>query len=139
MKTNKISLRDALSRFNFRLVIALSVSIILFLSIFLVVWELGHEILISIIYGAITLAAAMWYIALNKGFIGKLPSTEDLPMTWDKKKREDFIADLEARRKKSKKAMLIIVPMIFSFCYKLLDLYLFPQFSLTVWFSTLFQ
>ncbi len=128
-----------MSRFNFKLVIALSVSIIFFLGIFLVVWEMGHEIVISILYGVITLAATMWYIYMNKGFIGKIPSIEELPMTWDKKKREDFVADLKMRRRKSKKAMLILVPMLFSFCYKLLDLYLFPTFSLTLWFSALFQ
>lgn len=139
MKPNKPNLKETLSRFNFKLVISLAVSIIFFLGIFLVVWEMGGEIVISIIYGVITLAAALWYIYVNKGFVGKLPNTEELPMTWDKKKREDFVADLERRRQKSKRAMLILVPMIFSFCYKLLDLYLFPTFSLSVWFSTLFQ
>jgi hypothetical protein len=128
MKDPKIALKAALARFNFRLVIALAVSVIFFLGIFLVVWELGGEIVISTIYGVITLVAALWYIALNKGFIGKLPTPEELPQTWDKKKREDFIADLTARRQKSKKLMLILVPMLFSFCYKLLELFALPLF-----------
>jgi len=139
MKHSKTELKAALSRFNFRLVIALAVSIIFFLSVFLVVWEMGYEIIISIVYGVITLAAAMWYTAINRGFIGKLPDVEALPATWDKQRREDFITDLKARRQKSKRAMLIIVPMIVSFCYKLLELYVFPAFPLTAWFSTLFQ
>ena len=126
MKDPKIALKAALARFNFRLVIALAVSVILFLTVFLVVWELGGEIIISGIYGLITLVAALWYIALNKGFMGKIPTPEELPQTWDKKRREDFIADLKARRQKSKKLMLILVPMLFSFCYKLLELFAFP-------------
>ena len=126
MKDPKIALKAALSRFNFRLVISLAVSVILFLGIFLVVWELGGEILISCIYGTITLIVALWYIILNRGLVGKLPSPEELPLTWDKKQREDFIANLAARRQKSKKLMLILVPMIFSFCYKLLELFALP-------------
>ena len=132
------SLKLALSRFNFKLVISLAVSIIFFLGVFLVVWELGYPLIISLIYGVITLAAALWYIIYNKGMIGKLPSAEQLPMTWDKQTREDFIADLEQRRKKSKRIMLILVPMIFTFCYKILDLYLFPGFSLTAFFESIF-
>jgi hypothetical protein len=139
MKNAKFSLKAALSRFNFRLVIALAVSIIFFLGIFLVVWEMGYEILISCIYGAITLIAALWYMILNKGFVGKLPSAEELPLTWDKKTREDFIKDLKARRQKSKKLMLILVPMLFTFTYKLLELYVFPHLAIFTWFSAFFE
>ena len=132
------SLKLALSRFNLRLVISLSVSIIFFLGIFLAVWELGYPLVISLIYGAITLVTALWYIVYNKGMIGSIPTAEQLPTTWDKQTREDFIENLKQRRKKSKRAMLIIVPMIFTFCYKILDLYLFPDFSLTAFFEFLF-
>ncbi|MBE6661702.1 MAG: hypothetical protein E7606_00310 [Ruminococcaceae bacterium] len=139
MMPKKPSLKAALSRFNFRLVISLAVSIIFFLGVYLVIWDMGHEITISIVYGAITLAAAMWYIYMNKGLVGKLPTTDELPATWDKQMRENFLADLKARRQKSKKAFLIIVPMIFTFFYKLLDVYVFPNLALAAWFSALFQ
>ena len=126
MKDLKISLKAALSRFNFRLVIALAVSTVFFLCTFLVVWTLGFEILISIIYGGITLLVALWYLIWNKGFIGKLPSADELPLAWDKKQREDFVADLKARRQKSKKLMLILIPMLVTFTYKLLELFVLP-------------
>lgn len=133
MKISKKELQARLSRFNFRLVIALAVSTILFLGTFLVVWELGHEILISGIYGGIALVAALAYTLINKGFLGRLPTAEELPTTWDKKKREDFLGDLLARRKKSKKLLLILLPMLVTFAYKLLELYFFPL--LTAFFS----
>lgn len=139
MKTDKPNLKQALSRFPLKLVLALAVSTLLFLGVFLVVWELGYEIVVSIVYGVITLAVALWYIAANKGFVGKLPSIEDLPVTWDKKQKESFLADLRERRKKSKKLMLILLPMLASFCYKLLDLYVFPAFSFADFFSKLFS
>ena len=138
MKPIQNSIKPTLSRFNFRLVISLAVSIIFFLGIFLVVWELGHALVISIVYGVISLVTALWYIIYNKGMIGKLPSAEQLPMTWDKQMRDNFISDLEQRRAKSKRAMLILVPMIFTFCYKILDIYLFPEFSLTSFFDSFF-
>ena len=138
MKQNQQTLKQALSRFNFKLVISLAVSIIFFLGIFLVVWELGYALVISIVYGVITLVTALWYIIYNRGIIGALPNAESLPMTWDKQTREDFITDLKQRRQKSKRAMLILVPMIFTFCYKILDIYLFPDFSLTAFFESLF-
>lgn len=131
-------LEEALKRFNFKLVIALAVSIIFFLGVFLVVWDMGYEWIISGIYAVITLIAAGWYIFTNRGILGKLPGQEELPATWDRKQREDFLTDLKHRRQKSKKAMVIILPMIVVFLYKILDLYLFPNFSLTLFFSTLF-
>ena len=138
MKPNKPTLKDFFSQFNFRLVIALAVSIIFFLCIVLVFWDLGFELPISIIYGILTLATTLWYIYVNRGIIGKIPNVEQLPSTWDKQTREAFVADMTVRRKKSKRAMLILVPMIFTFCYKILDLYLFPNFSLTKFFESLF-
>lgn len=138
MKPNRPTLKDFFSQFNFRLVIALAVSIIFFLCIFLIFWDLGFELPISIIYGILTLATTLWYIYVNRGIIGKIPNAEQLPSTWDKQTREAFVADMTVRRKKSKRAMLILVPMIFIFCYKILDLYLFPNFSLTKFFESLF-
>ena len=138
MKPNKPTLKDFFSQVNFRLVIALAVSIIFVLCNFLVFWDLGFELPISIIYGILTLATTLWYIYVNRGIIGKIPNVEQLPSTWDKQTREAFVADMTVRRKKSKRAMLILVPMIFTFCYKILDLYLFPNFSLTKFFESLF-
>lgn len=138
-QNNKPTLKESFSRFNFKLVIALAVNIILFLGVFLVVWEMGYELVISILYGVIALAAALWYIIINKGMIGRLPTADELPPTWDKQQRQSFLDDMKARRKKSKIAMLILVPMIVTFFYQLLSLYLFPHLALTAVFAAFFQ
>ena len=76
----------------------------------------------------ITLAVALYYILYNRGTIGKLPTPEMLPPSWDKAQREAFLDDLKARREKSKWAMLILIPMIVVFGYKALEITLFSQF-----------
>lgn len=103
-------------------IVALAVNIILFLGIFLVAWDNGIELIISAIYGVITLAVALYYIIYNRGTIGKLPTYEMLPVTWDKAKREEFLADLRTRRERSRWAMLILIPMIVVFGYKALEI-----------------
>lgn len=124
MKQNKPSdeLWALFKRVPIKRIIALAVNIILFLGIFLVAWDNGLELIISAIYGVITLAVALYYIIYNRGTIGKLPTYDMLPVTWDKAKREEFLADLRARREKSKWAMLILTPMIVVFGYKALEI-----------------
>ena len=130
MKQNKHSdeLWNLFKRVPMKRIIALSVNIILFLGIFLVAWDNGLELIISAVYGAITLAVALYYILYNRGTIGKLPTPEMLPTTWDKAEREAFLADLRARREKSKWAMLILIPMIVVFGYKALEITFLGRF-----------
>lgn len=109
-------------------IVTLAVNIILFLGIFLVAWDNGLELVASAVYGVITLGVALYYIIYNKGTIGKLPTPEMLPPSWDKAQREAFLADLKARRERSKWVMLILIPMIAVFGYKALDITLFSQF-----------
>ena len=130
MKQNKHSdeLWNLFKRVPMKRIIALSVNIILFLGIFLVAWDNGLELIISAIYGVVTLAVALYYILYNRGTIGKLPTPEMLPVTWDKAEREAFLADLKARREKSKWAMLILIPMIVVFGYKALEITFLGRF-----------
>lgn len=130
MKQNKHSdeLWALFKRVPIKRIVALSVNIILFLGIFLVAWDNGLELVASAVYGVITLAVALYYILYNRGTIGKLPTPEMLPPSWDKAQREAFLADLKARRERSKWAMLILIPMIVVFGYKALEITFFSQF-----------
>ncbi len=118
---------DLWKRVPVKYIIMLSVNFILALSIFLVAWDNGIELIISFIYGAITLVAALYYIIYNRGVIGKLPTAEMLPPTWDRATREAFLEDMKTRRQKSKWVMTILVPMICVFAYKMLDIAVFSK------------
>lgn len=118
---------DLWKRVPVKSVIALAVNFILFLGVFLVAWDNGIELIISGIYALITLAAAIYYITYNRGVIGKLPTDDVLPVGWDKATREAFLADLRARRQKSKWVMTVLIPMILVFAYKMLDIAVFSK------------
>ncbi len=125
----KTPMGDVWSRVPVKYVIMLSVNIILFLGIFLVAWDNGLELIASIVYGIITLAAALYYIIYNRGMIGALPKPEMLDPTWDMATRTAFLDDLRARRKKTKWIMTVLIPMIIVFAYKILDIAFFDRFS----------
>ena len=49
-----------------------------------------------------------------------------LPPEWDTARKQVFLNDLATRRKKSKWALLILIPMIAVFGFEMLELYVFP-------------
>ena len=111
-------------RFNFGLaggMLALSVLAIL---IFRTMKEIsvGAYIAAIVIYSAITLASSIWYIFFNRGLIGKL-SPEMLPAEWDEAQKKSFMDEYYDRRSKSKWAIMLLVPMIATFFFELLDIY----------------
>ena len=59
---NKPNLKVALGRFNFRLVTTLAGLIIIFIAAFKLLENLGLYLVAVVLYSAITLAVALWYI-----------------------------------------------------------------------------
>ena len=121
------SLRETLRRFNIRLVLTLSALIIVALAVFRLLKTLDLYIPAIIIYTAITLAVAFYYIIYNKGNISGKVTPDMLPLDWSKDQKHAFIDDLAQRRKKSKWALLVLLPMIIVFAFEILELYFFPM------------
>ena len=114
------------SKFNFALaggMLALSLFAIV---IFRTAKEISLYSYIAVIavYSVITLTAAIWYILVNRGFAGVKISEDMLPKEWSGKEKDAFMNDLLERRRNSKKALIILVPMIATFFFELLDIYL---------------
>lgn len=123
---NRPTLKEALSRFNFRLATTLAALIIVFLAVFRLMINYDLHLLATAIYTTIALTVAIWYIIYNKGMVtGKL-TPEMLPAEWSAEKKQQLIDELATRRKKSKWALLILIPMIFVFCFEILEIYFFP-------------
>ena len=116
-------------RFNLRLVTTLSASIIGFLALFRLLKNLNLYLFAVILYSVITLSVALWYIIYNKGVISGTVSTDMLPAEWSDEQKQTLIKDLAERRKKSKWALIILIPMILVFGLEMLELYIFPSFS----------
>ena len=78
------------------------------------------------IYTTITLSVALWYIIYNKGMITGRLTPEMLPAEWSSAQKQALIEELARRRKKSKWALLILIPMIAVFAFEILEIYFFP-------------
>ena len=124
---NKPDLKTALGRFNVRLASTLAGLIIIFIAAFKLFENLGMYLFGVILYSVITLVVALWYIIYNKGSISGKVTPEMLPPEWSLAEKQAFIDDLAARRKRSKWALLILIPMILVFGLEMLELYVLPS------------
>lgn len=126
---NKPNLKQAFGRFNVRLALTLSALIIAFLALFKLLKNLDMYLFAVVLYSAVTLAVALWYIIYNKGNVSGKVTPDMLPAEWNADQKQSFLDDLAARRKKSKWALLILIPMIVVFGFEMLELYIFPPMS----------
>ena len=113
-------------RFNFGLAGGLLCLSLLAILIFRTAKELslGAYIAVIAIYSVITLAAAIWFITVNRGVLSSRITSDMLPAEWSTEQKKAFMDDLAARRKRSKKALIILIPMIAAFFFEVLDIYL---------------
>ena len=75
-------------------------------------------------YGVVSLVTGIWYVVYNRGFIGKKISKEMLPAEWSNEKKDSFIEECAERRKNSKWAMLVLIPIIAAFFYEAISIYM---------------
>lgn len=113
-------------KFNFGLAGALLLLCALAIAVFRVFKELGwvSYLVVLIVYGVISLVMGLWYVIRNRGFVGKKITEDMLPSEWDEEEKENFLNDLNERRKKSKWMMLVIIPMIATFLFEAVDVYM---------------
>lgn len=126
---NKPTLGQAFRGFNIRLALTLSALIIVSLAVFKLLKNLDLYLIAVVLYTAITLVVALWYIIYNKGSVSGAVTPNMLPAEWSADQKQAFLDDLMARRKRSKWALLILIPMIVVFGFELLELYVFPPLS----------
>lgn len=112
-------------KFNFGLAGGLVCLTLLAILIFRAMKEIsvGAYIAVIAIYSIITLAAAVWYILYNRGLAGTKLTSDMLPKEWSAEQKKEFMDNYTARRQKSKKVLLILIPMIATFFLEVLDIY----------------
>ena len=112
-------------RFNFRLAGGLLALTLLAIVIFRTAKEISvaSYIAVTVIYSLVTLVTALWYISLNRGLMGVRITPELLPKEWSEEQKNAFIADCQRRREKSKKLLIILIPMIATFFFEAIDIY----------------
>lgn len=100
--------------------------IILFIAVFRLLKTYELFIVAVILYTAIGLAAALYYIIYNRGVISGRITPEMLPKEWSPEQKQAMVDDIAARRRRSKWAILVFVPVIATVCFELLESYFFP-------------
>lgn len=112
-------------KFNFKLAGGLILLSILAIVIFRTAKELSLTayVVAIAVYSIATLAAALRYIALNRGLVGARITYDLLPAEWSEEQKKAFMDDYAERREKSKKMLIILVPMIATFFFEAIDVY----------------
>lgn len=112
-------------KFNFGLAGGLLLLSIVAIAIFRTAKEisLASYIAVIIIYSAVTLAVSLRYIYLNRGLVGTAVTYDLLPNEWSEEEKKAFMDDFYARKAKSKKLLIILIPMIATFFFEIIDIY----------------
>lgn len=108
--------------FNFKLLALLALNTVLFFGIY----ELGNHFEfypIFWIYFALTLGFTAAYFIYNRGFVREKVTPEMLPEDWSAEKKCEFFDDRDRRKKRSKWMLLIIIPLILTLVFDMVNLF----------------
>ncbi len=91
--------------------LVLSANLILFLSLYYLLPQVGfyHLPFIYVLGGA---ALALWYVIYNRGFSLHNATPEMLPDSYSREEKEAMLEEAERRMKRSRWALLILIPLI---------------------------
>ena len=82
---------------------------------------------VIISYVIATSVLCVTFVILNKGISNDIPTKEQLRDDWDDAKKEKYITDLIAGKKKAKKLLFILIPLIFTLLYEVMYLTFFVK------------
>lgn len=120
----KDALKKSFSEFNWKLLGKLGINFVIIYGLFLFGLKMAEiyrlEFLVKVIYivyiSATTVLASV-FIFMNRGISNDVPTKEQLRDDWSDEKKEEFIKDLIQSRKKAKKLLLILIPLIFTLLF----------------------
>ena len=81
------------------------------------------------IYIAVTTALVLAYVIYNRGFTRKNVTRDMLPDTMTDEEKDAYLADGEQRLKKSKWMLTLIFPLILTFLFDSVELFLGDYFK----------
>ena len=84
--------------------------------------------LVMLLYAALAVGFVLAYLIYNRFLYRKGVTPEQLPEDWSAERKVEFLADGERRLKRSKWMMLVIFPLIVTFLYDAIDLFLLDMF-----------
>lgn len=125
----KNAVKKSFAEFNWRLFGKLILSFVIIFSLYqlgLKLGELYNPTIITVVvvtYVIATTILAVAFIIMNKGVSNDIPTKEQLRDDMSDEEKEKFIADLTESRKKAKKLLLVLIPLIFTLLFDMLYLF----------------
>ena len=120
---------------NLRTLIYLVLNTVLFFSVYRVLLyyaertdETFYSFCVMVVYMVLLLGFGLAYLIYNRFLYRKGVTHEDLPDTMTYEEKQAFIDDGNARLKKSKWMMLIILPLVITFFIDAVDLFILDLF-----------
>ncbi len=128
-------LEEQLGSKKLRYLIAIVCNTVLFMLVYripIAYGELTNEtfyaFIIMLVYLALLLGFALAYLIYNRFFYRKDLTPEQLPDTWSAEQKTAFLADGERRFEKSKWMLTIIFPLVVTFLFDAVELFIIDTF-----------
>ena len=83
---------------------------------------------VMVLYLALLLGFVLAYLIYNRFFYRRGLTPEQLPDDWSAEQKTEFLADAERRMARSKWMLLIILPLIVTFLFDAVDLFILDPF-----------
>ncbi len=120
---------------NLRYLVILIVNTVLFFSLYKVLLyyaeltdQTFYSFCVMVTYMILLLGFILAYFIYNRFLYRKSLTPEQLPDSMSQEEKEAFLADGRARLEKSKWMMLIIFPLVFTFLFDAIDLFILDLF-----------
>ena len=125
----KNAVKKSFSEFNWKLFGKLVLSFVIIFSLYQLGLKLGeiyNPTIITVVvvtYVIATTILAAVFIIMNRGVSNDIPTKEQLNDNMSDEEKEKFIADLTESKRKAKKILLILIPLIFTLLFDMVYLF----------------
>lgn len=122
--TPTVQLKEHLKKIKWKLVLQLVISFIIIISIYQTALSFQFAPIMPIYY-VILIVSILAFLWFNKGINRKLVQREQLPVEWSDSEKDRFLIKQIRDKNISKKILLIIIPLLFTFAIDVVYLFYF--------------
>ena len=120
---NQQSVKEAVNAFNWRRALTLFMSTACAMGFYFFLSSTDLWKLAVIAYVAVASILIIAYFIINRAFTGSGVTYEMLPDTMSHQEKEDYLADVAAREKKTRPMLMVIFPIIITLLVDLFRLF----------------
>lgn len=115
--------------FNWRLLLTLVINTAVIFAIYRIAIGFEWFPVVMWVYLIATAGLAIGYTVYNRGFSRRGITADMLPDAMSAEEKCEFVADGERRARRSKWMLTLLIPLILTFAYDLLELFVFDYFT----------